>query len=141
MRFIAVMLLAFVLTVNLSGCGSDSSSESGDVESSSSSDKTEYSSSGAFVSPSSATNAIVGSYSEYRELSEDEKSFFEEVVKEYEKELFNPERVSTQVVAGINYRFLCSMKDGNATSKVIVTIYKPLSGDSKITSVEEAPES
>lgn len=130
MRFIAVMLLAFVLTVNLSGCGSDSSSESGDVESSSS----------ELVS-SSATNAIVGSYSGYRELSEDEKSFFEEVVKGYEKELFNPERVSTQVVAGINYRFLCSMKDGNATSKVIVTIYKPLSGDSKITSVEEAPES
>lgn len=130
MRFIAVMLLAFVLTVNLSGCGSDSSSESGDVESSSS----------ELVS-SSATNAIVGSYSEYREPSEDEKIFFEEVVKGYAKELFNPERVSTQVVAGINYRFLCSMKDGNATSKVIVTIYKPLSGDSKITSVEEAPES
>ncbi|MCQ2120884.1 MAG: hypothetical protein MJY78_03510 [Fibrobacter sp.] len=130
MRFIAVMLLAFVLTVNLSGCGSDSSSESGVVESSSS----------ELVS-SSATNAIVGSYSGYRELSEDEKSFFEEVVKGYEKELFDPELVSTQVVAGINYRFLCSMKDGNATSKVIVTIYKPLSGDSKITSVEEAPES
>lgn len=130
MRFIAVMLLAFVLTVNLSGCGSDSSSESGDVESSSS----------ELVS-SSATNAIVGSYSGYRELSEDEKSFFEEVVNGYEKELFDPELVSTQVVAGINYRFLCSMKDGNATSKVIVTIYKPLSGDSKITSVEEAPES
>lgn len=130
MRFIAVMLLAFVLTVNLSGCGSDSSSESGDVESSSS----------ELVS-SSATNAIVGSYSEYRGPSEDEKSFFEEVVKEYEKELFNPERVSTQVVAGINYRFLCSMKDGEVTSKVIVTIYKPLSGDPKITSVEEAPES
>lgn len=130
MRFIAVMLLAFVLTVNLSGCGSDSSSESGDVESSSS----------ELVS-SSATNAIVGSYSEYRELSEDEKSFFEEVVKGYAKELFNPERVSTQVVAGINYRFLCSMKDGEVTSKVIVTIYKPLSGDPKITSVKEAPES
>lgn len=130
MRFIAVMLLAFVLTVNLSGCGSDSSSESGDVESSSS----------ELVS-SSATNAIVGSYSGYRELSEDEKSFFEEVVKGYAKELFNPERVSTQVVAGINYRFLCSMKDGEVTSKVIVTIYKPLSGDPKITSVEEAPES
>lgn len=130
MRFIAVMLLAFVLTVNLSGCGSNSSSESGDVESSSS----------ELVS-SSATNAIVGSYSGYRELSEDEKSFFEEVVKGYAKELFNPEQVSTQVVAGINYRFLCSMKDGYATSKVIVTIYKPLSGDSKITSVEEAPGS
>ena len=130
MRFIAVMLLAFVLTVNLSGCGSDSSSESGDVESSSS----------ELVS-SSATNAIVGSYSEYREPSEDEKIFFEEVVKEYEKELFNPERVSMQVVAGINYRFLCSMKDGEVTSKVIVTIYKPLSGDPKITSVEEALES
>lgn len=130
MRFIAVMLLAFALTVNLSGCGSDSSSESGDVESSSS----------ELVS-SSATNAIVGSYSGYREPSEDEKILFEEVVKEYEKELFNPERVSTQVVAGINYRFLCSMKDGEVTSKVIVTIYKPLSGDPKITSVEEAPES
>lgn len=130
MRFIAVMLLAFALTVNLSGCGSDSSSESGDVEFSSS----------ELVS-SSATNAIVGSYSGYRELSEDEKSFFEEVVKGYEKELFDPELVSTQVVAGINYRFLCSMKDGEVTSKVIVTIYKPLSGDPKITSVEEAPES
>lgn len=130
MRFIAVMLLAFVLTVNLSGCGSDSSSESGDVESSSSE-----------LVGSSATNAIVGSYSGYREPSEDEKIFFEEVVKEYEKELFNPERVSTQVVAGINYRFLCSMKDGEVTSKVIVTIYKPLSGDPKITSVEEALES
>ena len=130
MRFIAVMLLAFVLTVNLSGCGSDSSSESGDVESSSS----------ELVS-SSATNAIVGSYSGYRELTEDDEVFFVEVVKEYEKELFNPERVSTQVVAGINYRFLCSMKDGEVTSKVIVTIYKPLSGDPKITSVEEAPES
>lgn len=130
MRFIAVLLLAFVLTVNLSGCGSDSSSESGDVESSSSE-----------LVISSATNAIVGSYSEYRGPSEDEKIFFEEVVKGYEKELFNPERVSTQVVAGINYRFLCSMKDGDVTSKVVVTIYKPLSGDSKITSVEEAPES
>lgn len=130
MRFIAVLLLAFVLTVNLSGCGSDSSSESGDVESSSSE-----------LVISSATNAIVGSYSECRGPSEDEKIFFEEVVKGYEKELFNPERVSTQVVAGINYRFLCSMKDGEVTSKVIVTIYKPLSGDPKITSVEEAPES
>lgn len=119
-----------------------SSSEIRIDESSSSSEIAEYSSSSSvLIYSSSAIKGNTGSYSGYRELTEDDEVFFVEVVKGYEKELINPELVSTQIVSGMNYKFLCSMKDGDVTSKVIVTIYKPFSGDPQITSVEEAPES
>lgn len=78
---------------------------------------------------------MVGAYTEYRPLTDEEKTMFADVVGN-EKNL-TPSVVSTQVVAGINYSFICTDAENNEYK---VTVYKPLpgQGDPKVTSLEPA---
>lgn len=76
---------------------------------------------------------MAGAYTGYRELADEEEKLFDEVCR-LEEHLV-PRSVSTQVVAGLNYRFACT--DGK-DEEYVVTIYKPLPGhgEAKVTCVE-----
>lgn len=76
---------------------------------------------------------MVGAYSPYRDLEQEEQALFERVYSGAKKLV--PEKVSTQVVAGTNYKFLC--KDAAGTP-FYVTIYEPLpnQGEPEVTEIE-----
>lgn len=82
-------------------------------------------------------SGLVGAFSEQRELSEEELELFKAVTAD-SKTCYMPLSVSTQVVAGMNYRFYCRCDygDGNGPNHCFLTVYKPLSGDAKIISEE-----
>ena len=80
----------------------------------------------------SARIAMVGGYTEQRDLTEDEKILFEQTYKD-ELQL-SPVSVAIQIVAGINYRFICKTEE-NRNYEVI--IYKPLRGNATVSSVSK----
>lgn len=69
---------------------------------------------------------MVGAYTNYRAISADEKELFNSTYNGETK--LTPKKVATQVVAGINYSFLCSDSKGAA---YLVVIYQPLPGQGK----------
>lgn len=79
---------------------------------------------------------IVGAYtnSENKEITAELKEIFVKALEDYDVYFEPIELLAIQVVAGINYRFLCKTNDG---IKKIVTIYKDLKGNCKITDVQE----
>lgn len=79
----------------------------------------------------------VGAFSEQRELTEDDLAVFAKATAEYGYLNLEPVSVSTQVVAGLNYCFVCRSvgSDGNA-SDCNVLVFKPLSGEPYLKSVE-----
>lgn len=85
------------------------------------------------------TQFLCGGYTTQRELTHDDSLFFENVVSNTEYKELMPQSVATQVVAGINFHFVCIDK---TNKKFNVIIYKPLpgQGDATITSVEERDE-
>ncbi|MFV0411899.1 MAG: hypothetical protein ACK5L3_01350, partial [Oscillospiraceae bacterium] len=88
------------------------------------------------------SQGAVGAFREERELTADEKELFEKAVAELVGVKYEPIRVSTQVVNGTNYKFLCkgTAADANMTeSEYYVTIYLPLGENAvpEITNIEE----
>ena len=78
---------------------------------------------------------LVGAYTDGREVSKEELELFQATYKG--DVALTPESVSTQVVAGTNYKFICRDRNGK---KYQVVIYQKLScygGGSEVTSVEE----
>lgn len=78
----------------------------------------------------SSQAAVVGGWSQYHSLSAEDKEVFDEAMKGFVGVKYTPETVSTQVVAGMNYRFKCdaSMPPSDATWEAVVEIYNPLDG-------------
>lgn len=77
---------------------------------------------------------LLGGYTNDRPLTKEEKALFD---KAYKGEVaLRPVSVATQVVAGINYSFVCEDKDGN---KYKVVIYQPLpgQGEARVTSIKK----
>jgi len=72
-------------------------------------------------------NILVGGWTGYHPLSADDKKVFSEALPTdvYHHVIYHPEKVATQVVNGINYRFECvaSIPDGNVFWRAIVEIY------------------
>jgi len=67
-------------------------------------------------------------------LSDEQKAVFEKAVAGTEYEGYElVALVSTQVVAGTNYKFKCKDADGN---EKIVLVYEDLDGNASVTSVE-----
>lgn len=64
---------------------------------------------------------MAGGYTQQRKLTKQDKKLFKSTYKEKEK--LTPISVSTQVVNGTNYKFICKDKHGN---KVTVIIYQSL---------------
>ena len=79
---------------------------------------------------------LVGAYTGQREPTAEELNLFRKVAPSSEMEL-TPISVSTQVVAGLNYKFLCSYEDKTDGSKgrCLIVIYKDLQGNASHTSV------
>ncbi len=72
---------------------------------------------------------LMGGYSEQRPLTAEDSAAFAEATKDYAYLGLKPLSVSSQVVAGMNYLFVCEMKAfGGPATQTNVKIFKPLPG-------------
>lgn len=72
---------------------------------------------------------LMGGYSEQRPLTAEDSAVFAEATKDYAYLGLKPLSVSTQIVAGTNYLFVCEMKAfGGPAVQTNVKIFKPLPG-------------
>ncbi len=72
---------------------------------------------------------LMGGYSEQRPLTAEDSAAFAEGTKDYAYLNLKPLSVSSQVVAGMNYLFVCEMKAfGGPAEQANVKIFKPLPG-------------
>lgn len=81
-----------------------------------------------------------GGFSNFREITNDEKQMFNEVLKDLVGVGHTPLAVAIQVVSGINYAFLCDAKimaPGAVPHNDIVIIYKPLQGEPLLTEIRK----
>lgn len=102
---LALIILLAVVSLLLYGCGSDA--------------------------PETSSHTMVGGYTEDRELTPDDLEIFVAPLTEEQLATYEPLTVATQVVAGTNYRFYCSvMVNGQASDEyAYVYIFKPLDPD------------
>lgn len=115
----------FALSLALAGCGNNSTSNSNTSNTSNAADTTNTDNANEVVSegwgylPSTGTN-----------LDAETQAIFEEGVKGIDAEGYTPVSVlATQVVAGLNYAFLCDTGSGWH----VVTVYKDVQGKSSMT--------
>lgn len=88
------------------------------------------------VKEESPKKELVGAFTDFRPLTHEDQVLFGNTQLENKSiKGYKVLSVSTQVVAGINYRFLCEDEEGNVH---VVIIYKPLpmQGDPRITSID-----
>jgi flavodoxin len=72
---------------------------------------------------------LMGGFSEQRPLVAEDSAVFAEATKDYAYLGLRPLSVSTQIVAGTNYLFVCEMKAfGGPATQTNVKIFKPLPG-------------
>jgi len=72
---------------------------------------------------------LAGGFSEQRPLTAEDSAVFAAATKDYAYLGLKPLSVSTQVVAGMNYLFVCEMKAfGGPATQTNVKIFKPLPG-------------
>ena len=72
---------------------------------------------------------LMGGFSEQRPLTAEDSAAFAEATKDYAYLGLKPLSVSSQVVAGMNYLFVCEMKAfGGPAVQTNVKIFKPLPG-------------
>ena len=79
-----------------------------------------------------------GCFGDYEELTEDDMDVFEKANKLSDSTFVNPTKVSKQVVAGMNYRFMCELEVSEGETKdVFLEVYKNVKDEIEITSVTE----
>jgi hypothetical protein len=85
----------------------------------------------------SAQENVVGGWTTSHELTPKDQAVFKEALEGFVGVQYTPETVSTQVVAGTNYRFQAkaSQPGSPASWKSIVEIYAPLNGKPHITQI------
>ncbi len=86
------------------------------------------------ATPAKPREQLVGAYGEYHKVSKEETDLF---LSTYKGDIeLTPKKVSTQVVAGMNYSFWCQDKAGKNYE---VIIFQPLpgQGNPEVTSVEK----
>ena len=72
---------------------------------------------------------LMGGFSEQRPLAAEDSAVFAEATKDYAYLGLRPLSVSTQIVAGTNYLYVCEMKAfGGPATQTNVKIFKPLPG-------------
>ena len=81
--------------------------------------------------------SLVGGWSAYHTLTPNDKQVFEEALNGFVGVGYMPTAVSTQLVAGMNYRFKCnaSMPPSEVIWEAIVEIFAPLDGKPHITGI------
>lgn len=94
---------------------------------------------------------LCGGYTAQREITDGEMEMFRQLVAGGDAVVYTPLSVSTQVVAGINYRFYCRFEDtadgirrkgadeSDKYGYCWITVYKPLpgQGEPSVTSIEK----
>ena len=85
-------------------------------------------------SPIEDSPALVGAYGSQRPVTDKELALFKKMTASSAMK-FTPISVSTQVVSGINYKFISKCEDaaGIASTMCEITIYEPLSGNPEVT--------
>lgn len=91
--------------------------------------------------PQTSEVRLVGGYTAQRPLDEREKELFESVTAGLTGVRYTPQSVATQVVAGTNYRFVCTAVTATRepqSYKAEVTVFQPLpgQGEARITAIE-----
>lgn len=81
------------------------------------------------MSTATATQ-VPGGWTAYHKLTPEDQRVFDEAMKGFVGVKYTPISVSTQVVAGMNYRFKCeaSMPPSDVIWEAIVEIFQPLNG-------------
>ncbi|MCX6179388.1 MAG: hypothetical protein NT163_08520 [Chlorobiales bacterium] len=87
---------------------------------------------------------IAGGWTDFTtEITTDELNVFNKAIAGLVGVSYKPLAVSTQIVAGINYRFFCNSKvvyPGAHNRAVLIHIYAPLAGDAHITAINEVTQ-
>jgi len=86
------------------------------------------------------TQVATGTWSAYStQLSVEEFEIFKKALDGLVGVKYTPFAVANQIVAGMNYRFLCNamgVYPGATNELALVQIYKPLDGQAHITSIK-----
>lgn len=88
----------------------------------------------------SENQILCGGWSQYRELTDEDKAVFNEALEGFVGVDYQPKAVSTQVVAGMNYRFKCDATLPGPIPmqwEAIVEIFSPLEGKPHITGIQK----
>ncbi len=94
------------------------------------------------LSPQGNANTV-GGWAEQRPLTKEDQAVFDEAMKGFVGVGYKPKSVATQVVAGVNYRFICDAQPvypGARPYEAMVEIYKPLEGSAVITHISRIPD-
>ena len=79
---------------------------------------------------------LVGAYGNYEKVTAEEATLFDEAIKAYDTALrLKPKKVCKQVVAGLNYQFLC-VDAAKKEHTVIISKPRPGQGDPRVTSID-----
>jgi hypothetical protein len=80
---------------------------------------------------------LLGGWTPYHDLTPEDVVVFDEAMHGFVGVVYTPTAVSTQVVAGTNYRYKCtaSMPPAEVIWEAIVEIFKPLNGKPYITGI------
>ena len=89
----------------------------------------------AIKAESDTQEHLVGAYTDGRKVSKEELELFQTTYKGVVE--LTPESVSTQVVAGTNYKFICRDRNGKTYQVVIYQKLPCYGGEAEVTSVEE----
>ncbi|GAB2874395.1 hypothetical protein GCM10027044_41190 [Hymenobacter ruber] len=78
-----------------------------------------------------------GGWTPYHPLTPQDQKVWDEAMHGFVGVKYTPQAVSTQVVAGTNYKFECNatMPPSNAIWRAIVEIYAPLQGQPHVVSI------
>jgi len=79
----------------------------------------------------------VGGWTAYHPLTPADQKVFDEAMKGIIGVIYTPKEVSTQVVAGVNYRYRCnaSVPPSEVVWEAIVEIFAPLEGAPYVVSI------
>jgi predicted secreted protein len=86
---------------------------------------------------------FTGAYGDFGELTGESSEDLAEAKKSFVGSDFTPLLVATQIVAGRNYRFAGNLSPATKNSSVypaLVTVYKPLKGEAKVTEIRKVHE-
>lgn len=91
------------------------------------------------------SSGVVGGYSSPHNLSDEELAIFEQATAGLQGVEYKPMNVATQIVAGVNYRFMCKARRVDESGKkgkrfyAVIVVHKPLAGrgDLQILSIEK----
>ncbi|MGA9637954.1 hypothetical protein [Flavobacterium sp.] len=80
---------------------------------------------------------LVGGWSPFHPLTTQDQEIFNQALQGFLGVIYTPNAVSTQIVAGKNYRYKCtaSMPPSDVIWEAIVEIYAPLTGKPHITGI------